>query len=168
MTTFATRVQPNVWVTIQYRLFDSTNEALEEDDREMTYLHGGYGDVFAPVEQALDGVEVGFQTSLYLQPEDTFGDYDAELIRMTTREHLPENLEEGMVFEGVPGEPYDGVMYTVTDIAGDTVILDGNHPLAGMSVRFDLKIVDLVPATPEEIEAELIRSNSGVRPTMLH
>ncbi len=168
MTSSSIRVQPNVWVTIQYRLFDSTNEALEEDDREMTYLHGGYGDVFAPVEQALAGVEVGFHTSLYLQPEDTFGDYDAELIRMTTKEHMPEHLEEGMVFEGVPGQPDDGVMYTVTDIAGYTVILDGNHPLAGMAIRFDLKVVDIVPATAEEIEAEVLRSHSGARPTMLH
>jgi FKBP-type peptidyl-prolyl cis-trans isomerase SlyD len=168
MSNSPSRVQTNVWVTIQYRLFDSSNEPLEEDDREMTYLHGGYGDIFPQVEQALDGAGLDFATSLYLQPEDTFGDYDAELIRMTNRSQLPEHLEEGMVFEGVPGEPDDGLMYTVTDIADDTVILDGNHPLAGMAVRFDLRIVDLVKATAEEIEAEALRSSGGARPGMLH
>jgi FKBP-type peptidyl-prolyl cis-trans isomerase SlyD len=168
MSTSPSRVQTNVWVTIQYRLFDSSNEPLEEDDREMTYLHGGYGDIFPQVEQALDGAGLDFQTSLYLQPEDTFGDYNADLIRMTTRSQLPEHLEEGMVFEGVPGESDDGLMYTVTDIADDTVILDGNHPLAGMAVRFDLKVVDLVKATQEEIEAEALRSSGGARPSMLH
>jgi FKBP-type peptidyl-prolyl cis-trans isomerase SlyD len=166
----ALTAQRNIWVTIQYRLFDSTNEPIEEDDREMTYLHGGYGEVFERIEQIIDSAEVGAQHSVYLEPEDSFGDYDASLIRLAKLADLPDEVEQGMVFEGYPGEPNDGLMYCVTDIAGDSVVLDANHPLAGMSVRFELTVVDLVPATEEEIQAEIERAGIAPAnsPRMLH
>jgi FKBP-type peptidyl-prolyl cis-trans isomerase SlyD len=147
-------IVPNTWVTVSYRLFDSSGEAIEEDEREITYLHGGYGSVFPRIEEALEGQQAGFQTSLYLEPEDTFGDYDAERLRLAPRERFPDTLEPGMTFEGVPGEPPDGELYIVTDIAEDTVVLDSNHPLAGMALRFDLHVIDAWPATAEEIERE--------------
>jgi FKBP-type peptidyl-prolyl cis-trans isomerase SlyD len=62
-----------------------------------------------------------------------------------------------MTFESVPGEPADGELYTVTDITDEVVILDGNHPLAGMSLRFDLEVDDLREATNEEVAAEIER-----------
>jgi FKBP-type peptidyl-prolyl cis-trans isomerase SlyD len=147
-------IVPNTWVTVSYRLFDSSGEPIEEDEREVTYLHGGYGAVFPRIEEALEGREVGYQTSLYLEPEDTFGDYDADRLRLAPRDRFPPTLESGMTFEGVPGEPADGELYIVTDIADDTVVLDSNHPLAGMSLRFDLHVVDAWAATAEEIERE--------------
>jgi FKBP-type peptidyl-prolyl cis-trans isomerase SlyD len=139
------------WVTVHYRLFDSSGEAVENGEREITYLHGGYGDVFEPIERALEGQVAGFETSLYLEPEQTFGDYDPELVRLAPRESLPEKLEEGMGFEGVPGEAPDGRIWIVTDIAGNQVVLDGNHPLAGMALRFELKIIEVSEADEDEI-----------------
>jgi FKBP-type peptidyl-prolyl cis-trans isomerase SlyD len=154
------QIENNVWVTVRYRLFDSQGEALEEGEREWTYLHGGYGAVFAKIETALAGQSVGYTTSLYLEPDDTFGDYDAERLKIAPRSLFPPALEPGMTFENVPGEPSDGELYTVTDLTDDAVVLDGNHPLAGMALRFDLEIEDVHAATPEEVESERLRAET--------
>lgn len=151
-------IEENTWVTVRYRLFDSQGEALEEGDREWTYLHGGYGAIFPKIEAALAGHAAGHTTTLYLEPDDTFGDYDASLLRIAPRARFPDELEPGMTFESVPGESPDGELYTVTDLTEDTVVLDGNHPLAGMALRFDLEVDDVRAATGDEIEAERERA----------
>jgi FKBP-type peptidyl-prolyl cis-trans isomerase SlyD len=151
------QIEKNVWVTVRYRLYDSQGEAIEEGEREVTYLQGGYGSVFEKIETALLGKSLGYRTSLYLEPDDTFGDYNAELLKMAARDVFPDALEPGMTFESVPGEPADGELYTVTDITDEVVILDGNHPLAGMSLRFDLEVDDLREATNDEVAAEIER-----------
>ena len=148
------RIRENVWVTVRYELFDSQGEPLEEGEREWTYLHGGYGVIFPKIEAALEGRAVGDTLSLYLQPEDTFGDYDPELLQLMPRDRFPGALEEGMTFDALPGEAADGQLYTVTDLTDDTVVLDGNHPLAGMALRFEMVIEDLREATDEEVQAE--------------
>lgn len=150
-------VGKDCWVTVHYRLFDSQGEAVEDGEREITYLHGGYGELFEPIEQALEGQSAGFETSLYLEPEDTFGDYDADLIRLAPRARFPDELEEGMSFDGVPGEPADGRIWMVTDISDEAVVLDANHPLAGMALRFELKVIEIREADEEEIAAEQAR-----------
>ena len=149
------------WVTVRYRLFDSDGEPIEDGERELTYLQGGYGAVFPRIEQALAGREPGFQTSLYLPPNDTFGDYDAELVRVAPRGEFPEQLEIGMTFEGLPeddevadDENAEDRLFVVTDFTGDVVVLDGNHPLAGMALRFDVRVIDVREASPDEIERE--------------
>lgn len=150
-------IDAGAWVTVRYRLFDSSGEAVEAGERELTYLHGGYGAVFTAIEAALDGQQAGYATSVYLQPEDTFGDYDPDLIRLVEREQLPAELEEGMTFEALPGEAPDGLLYTVTDVSDRAVVLDGNHPLAGMALRFDLRVTEVRPASDEEIADEIAR-----------
>jgi FKBP-type peptidyl-prolyl cis-trans isomerase SlyD len=150
-------IDNDVWVTLKYRLFDSLGEALEDGARELVYLHGGYGAVFERVEAALSGQGEGYSTSLYLQPKDSFGDYDAELVRLASRDAFPAELEQGMTFEGVPGEEPDGLLYIVTDFTDDSVVLDANHPLAGMALRFDLEVVAVREASVDEVAAERLR-----------
>ena len=154
-------VGDGMWVTVRYRLFDSQGEPLEEGERELTYLQGGSGVVLPKIESALEGGEPGFSTSIYLQPEDAFGDYDAQLVSLAPREEFPAELEVGMTFERLPGdggaeggEETAAGIYTVTDFTEEAVVLDGNHPLAGMALRFDLKLVAVRPATAEELERE--------------
>ena len=156
------------WVTVRYRLYDSDGEPIEDGERELTYLQGGYGSVFPRVEQALVGREAGYQASLYLQPDDTFGDYDAGLVRLAPRAEFPDSIEIGMTFEGVPGEE-EGTgddeeerLYVVTDFTGDVVVLDGNHPLAGMALRFDVRVLSVRAATTAEIERERERAAAEV------
>jgi FKBP-type peptidyl-prolyl cis-trans isomerase SlyD len=152
------QIEADTWVTVRYRLYDGQGEALEEGEREWTYLHGGYGAVFPKIEAALAGRAVGYTTSLYLEPEDTFGDYDADLLKVVPRDRFPATLEPGMTFDAVPGEASDGELYTVTDFTDEAVVLDGNHPLAGMALRFDLEVEDLRDATDAEVEAERQRA----------
>ena len=148
-------VEDDVWVTVRYRLFDALGDALEPTERELTYLQGGYGSVFPGIEAALAGHGVGYVTRVHLEPEDSFGDYDAELVRLAPRAQFPDDLEVGMTFEGVPGEDDgDDMLYIVTDMTDEAVVLDANHPLAGMSLRFDIRVVDLRAASAEEIARE--------------
>ncbi|MCL4184791.1 MAG: peptidylprolyl isomerase [Burkholderiaceae bacterium] len=147
-------VRPGCWVRLHYRLFDAQGEPIEPGERELTYLHGGHGTVFARIESALEGRAAGEALSVYLEPQDSFGDYDAALVRLAPRERFPDELEVGMAFEGVPGEAPDGLIHTVTDFTDDTVVLDANHPLAGMALRFELRVLEVRAATDEEIEHE--------------
>lgn len=150
-------IEDGTWVRLQYRLFDAQGEAIEPDARELEYLHGGYGAVLPALERALAGRAAGERLTVHVEPEDAFGDYDAELVEMVPRHALPDALEAGMTFEGLPGEPQDGPgrrLWTVTDFTDEQVILDGNHPLAGLALRYEITVLALRPAEPEEIEAE--------------
>lgn len=146
-------IAPDRWVHLRYRLFDAQGEAIEAGEREFTYLHGGHGAVFERIEAALEGLAAGDETSLYLEPQDSFGEYDAGLVQLASRAAFPAHLEPGMSFEGVPGQAPDGRIHIVTDVTGDTVVLDANHPLAGMALRFELHVLEVRDATGEEIAA---------------
>lgn len=140
-------------VTLSYQLSDSDGNVLGEAGTELSYLHGGYGGIFALVEAGLVGKQMGEEFSISLQPEDAFGDYDENLIRVEPQSVFPANVEVGMQFEGLPqGEEDDRwVVYTVTDIADGQVVIDGNHPLAGERLIFQCRVQEVRGATAEEI-----------------
>ena len=140
-------------VTLNYKLSDAQGNLIEESREPMVYLHGGYGNTLPKLEEALEGKSVGDKLEVQVEPEDAFGEYDAELVRIESRDRLPSPIEVGMQFEGAPdaSDPEaDTVLFTVTDVADDKVVLDGNHPLAGMALRFALEITALRPASDEE------------------
>jgi FKBP-type peptidyl-prolyl cis-trans isomerase SlyD len=143
------------WVRVRYKLFSFQGEVLEENFRELTYLHGNYGDVLPKIEIALAGHYAGYTKTLFLEPEDAFGEYDADLINQIARSELPMDIEVGMSIEGLPGTSNDGVIYTVTDLTDTIALVDGNHPLAGMGLRFDLEILEVRLADDEDITAHL-------------
>jgi FKBP-type peptidyl-prolyl cis-trans isomerase SlyD len=103
------------------------------------------------VESALDGKEVGDACEIRMEPEDAFGDYDEALVRVESRERFPENVSVGMQFEGAPEGSDKFTIYTVTDIADDRVVVDGNHPLAGQSLVFNCTVTEVRAATEEEV-----------------
>lgn len=140
-------------VTLDYELTDSDGNALGEAGSQMAYLHGGYQGIFPLVEAGLDGKQSGDSMSFSLEPEDAFGDYDENLIRIEPKAVFPANVEVGMQFEGLPqGEEDDRwVVYTVTDIADDKVVIDGNHPLAGERLLFKCQVRDVRTATADEV-----------------
>ncbi|MBE0620032.1 MAG: peptidylprolyl isomerase, partial [Burkholderiales bacterium] len=86
------------------------------------------------------------------EPEDAFGEYDAELVRMAERAQFPPELEVGMQFEQEGGVDDELLIFTVTDVADDQVVLDGNHPLAGVALHFSCTVVAVRAATAGEIE----------------
>lgn len=148
------KIGKNTVVTVRYTLSDAQNNLIEEGQEPMVYLHGGYENTLPKIEEALEGQQTGFETTVQVEPEDAFGDYDPALVKIEPRDRLPEPVEVGMQFEGTPegGEESDDiVIFTVTDIADDKVVLDGNHPLAGMALRFSLNVAEVREATAEEI-----------------
>ncbi len=149
------RIEKNTVVTLSYRLTDAQGEFIEETEEPLVYLHGGYDGIFPRVEEALEGKEAGFKSTFHLEPEDAFGDYDADQVRVEPRGKFPEPLEIGMRFEGVPEDDDDDIeILTVTDLTDDTVVLDANHPLAGVSLRLAVEVIDVRAGTDEEIEHE--------------
>ena len=152
-------------VTIAYELRNGEGEPLEEEGAQVEYLHGGFGGIFPKVEQALEGRDVGHEVQVTLEPEDAFGEYDADLLRVEPRERFPETLEVGMQFEGVPGEREEEArIYTVTDITEDTVVVDANHPLAGERLWFKCAVTEVRRATPDELQHGHVHGDTGVHP----
>jgi FKBP-type peptidyl-prolyl cis-trans isomerase SlyD len=126
-------------------MHDAQNVLLQAPEQPVTYLHGGYGGLLEPLERALEGMQPGAEVRLQLEPEQAFGDYDASLLRVQPVERYGDGLTVGMQVEE------DGAMFTVTDIAGGKAVLDANHPLAGMALRFFLKVLSIRPAAVEEV-----------------
>ena len=150
-------------VKLDYELKASDGELLEDEGSQLEYLHGGFGGIFPKVEEALEGKELGDEMALTLEPDDAFGEYDAELLRVEPRERFPETIEVGMRFEGVPGDRDDeALIYTVTDITPDSVVVDGNHPLAGERLWFKAKVSGLRAATAEELTHGHVHGAHGV------
>lgn len=139
----------NTVVTITFQLFDSNNRLIEEADEPIAYLHGGHSGIFPKVEEALGNKRVGDSVSVTLEPDDAFGDYDAELMRIESLDQLPPEIAVG----GHLVAEQDGheVVWRVTNIADGKAVLDGNHELAGQRLRFDCRVLDIRPATPEEL-----------------
>ena len=147
------KIGKNSVVTLKYRLTDAQNEFIEETDEPVEYLHGGYDGIFPKVEETLEGKEAGYTTTMQLEPQDAFGEYDADQVRVEQRSKFPEPLEVGMRFEGVPeDEDEDPEILTITDLTPETVVLDANHPLAGIALRFSLEVLDVRAASEEELE----------------
>ncbi len=158
------KIAKNTVVTVKYKLSDAQNNLIEDGKEPMVYLHGGYENTLPKIEEELDGKEVGYASTLQIEPDDAFGEYDPTLVKVEPRNRLPEPLEVGMQFEGMPdGADADeeAMIFTVTDIADDKVVLDGNHPLAGMALRFELNVIDVRAATDEEIAHEHVHGAHG-------
>jgi FKBP-type peptidyl-prolyl cis-trans isomerase SlyD len=156
------KIARNSVVTLKYRITDAQNEFIEETEEPVEYLHGGYDGIFPRVEEALEGQETGFKTTMQLEPVDAFGEYDAEQVRVEQRSKFPEPLEVGMRFEGVPeDEDEDPEILTITDLTPETVVLDANHPLAGIALRFSLEVLDVRAASEEELEHGHVHGEHG-------
>lgn len=159
------RVESGKVITVDFELRDAQGELIQEKGSDpIVYLHGADAEVFPKIQEALDGKEIGEEVYVQLEPEDAFGDFDPELMRIEEMANFPEDLEIGMQLEEVPTEGEDeadlkaddentgfGRLWTVTDIAEGKVVLDGNHPFAGIALRYALKVVDIREASAEEI-----------------
>lgn len=145
------QISKNTVVTLDYHVIDADGKVVDGGEQPLSYLHGGYSGIFPLIEDALEGKVVGDKVELKLQPVDAFGDYDADLIRIEPRSAFPEQIELGMQFEGVTAEGGGEMLYTVTDIVEDKVVVDGNHPLAGIAMIFSCTVADVRQASDEEI-----------------
>jgi FKBP-type peptidyl-prolyl cis-trans isomerase SlyD len=160
------KIAKNTVVTVNYKLSDAQGNLIEESSEPMVYLHGGYENTLPRIEEALDGQVAGFQTTIQLEPEDAFGEYDSSLVKIEERSRLPEPVEVGMQFEGSAedSEDEDSIIFTVTEVADGKVVLDGNHPLAGIALRFTLDVADVRPASDEEVAHQHVHGAHGHHP----
>jgi len=143
-------------VALTWTLKDTLGEELDVLEKPVDFLVGGT-DLFKKIEEALQGHEPGAKIELQLEPEEAFGDFNDQLVFLEPRTRFPAELEEGMTFEGHalpqgcnPDAPKD-VLYTVTDLYPEHVVLDGNHPLSGIALRLFLKVELVRDATEDEI-----------------
>jgi FKBP-type peptidyl-prolyl cis-trans isomerase SlyD len=142
-------------VALTWTLTDAIGDVLDVLDEPVEFLVGGR-DLLAKIEEALQGHEPGARLDLHLEPQDAFGDYDEQLVFLEPRGIFPKELEEGMTFEGLPAGATSkdvpaGQLLTVTEIYPEHVVVDGNHPLAGMALRLKLKVEGVREATADEI-----------------
>ena len=154
------KITKNSLVTIEYTLKDETGEILDSSAEmgPLEYIHG-YGMIVPGLEVALMGKDEGEELSITVAPKDAYGEFEENLIFKVDKKQFPPDvkIEVGMEFE-TDGAHSRGVR--VVEIGDDTVTIDANHPLAGETLHFDIKILSSRMATDEEI-AELFSHSCG-------
>ena len=142
-------------VSLTWRLEDAQNQRIDTQAEPLEFFYGG-DDLLEKIEQVLEGQTTGFAGRVQLEPEQAFGEYRPELVCFEARERFPASVEPGMQLDGLPegcateGMPSDAI-YTVTEVYPEHVVLDANHPLAGMALRLSLQVADVRAASDEEI-----------------
>ena len=145
-------------VTITYKV--TTPQGKPLDGGSLSYLHGGYENIFPKVEAALEGQAVGFSTALDLAAEDAFGERDEGLVRTIPKSEFPPGVKVGGQLQAVDNEGQPQV-FNVVKIKGPEVHLDGNHPLAGQALTFSCKVTEVRAASPEEIAHRHVHGAHG-------
>jgi len=150
------KISPPCVVALTWTLKDSLGEILDELTEPVEFLVGG-DDLLAKIDQSLIGLGAGDKLKLHLEPEDAFGLFNEELIFLEPRTLFPAEIEVGMTIEGhaLPvgcnADAPSDVFYTVTDLYPDHVVLDGNHPLAGLSLYIDMRVAQVREASADEV-----------------
>ena len=145
-------------VSLSYQLSTPAGKPLDKGD--LSYLHGGYENIFAKVEAALDGQTTGFTAALDLAVEDAFGARDESLVRSIPKSEFPPGVKVGGQLQGAgaDGQPQ---MFNVVKIKGPEVHLDANHPLAGQALKFACKVTGVRTASAEEIAHRHVHGEHG-------
>jgi FKBP-type peptidyl-prolyl cis-trans isomerase SlyD len=144
------KITQNTVVTLTFRVTDAQGKLLEDGKEPRSYLHGGHNNTLPGIEKALEGQEVGYAATLVLPPEDAFGLRDDSLVTTIPKSEFPPGVKVGGQLQGHDDQGRQQV-FTVMKIKGSSVHLDGNHPLAGQTLRFAVKVVDVQPASAEEV-----------------
>lgn len=148
------QITDNKVVSFHYTLTNDAGEVIDSSSGEapLPYLHGA-GNIVPGLELALEGKQTGDKLKVSLDPADAYGEFNPELIEVVTADLFDDVdvVEEGMEFQT---EDQDGeiIVIRVTKVDGDNITIDGNHPLAGQQLNFDIEITDIRDATAEEIE----------------
>jgi FKBP-type peptidyl-prolyl cis-trans isomerase SlyD len=154
------KIEKNTAVTLSYKVSDAQGKLLEASTEPMVYLHGGYDNTFPKVEAALEGQLPGYQITLDLQAEDAFGLRDESLVQSIPKTQFPPGVKVGgqLQTQGADGHAQ---VFTVMKIKGDTVMLDGNHPMAGRALRFAVKVLEVRVASEEEVAHRHVHGAHG-------
>ena len=165
-STFSGSITPNSVVALTWVLKDMQGDVLDTLQDPLEFFLGGE-DLLPSIVSALLQHQAGDTVQLHLEPEQAFGDYDETLVFVEPRDGFPDELEEGMVFDGHAMPPGcssampQEALYIVTDIYPEHIILDGNHPLAGKALRFSATVTEVRPASSEEIAHRHVHGGHG-------
>jgi len=145
------RVAPGHLVTIEYSLYDEDGKVIDstEGDEPYTYIQG-YGQVVPGLEKALAGLKPGDRRKVTVNPEEGFGLHDPAKVFKEAREKLDAEVQVGHVLEVEVDEDHSSELLVIS-VDDNSVILDGNHPLAGRRLVFDVRVVGVRPATLKEL-----------------
>lgn len=144
-------VANNKVVYLIYSILDQNGEVFEQYDMPIGYVHGANSGLFEKIETTLAGHQEGERVEIVLTPADGFGEHQPELTFTDNIDNVPPQFRRvgaAVSFENEAGETKE---FRVTKIEDGKLTVDGNHPLAGQTVRFIVNIVDIRDATPEEI-----------------
>jgi len=152
-------------VTLTWKLSDAQNAPIDELAEPTEFFYGG-DDLLPKVEEALEGQASGYDVQLQIEPEHAFGDYKSELVCFEDRALFPDGVEVGMQFEGLPdgaatADMPEDTVYTVTEVYPEHVVLDGNHPLAGMALRMHITVRGVRAATADELAARSVQDDAA-------
>ena len=154
----AMQITQDTAVTLKYQVTTPAGKALQSG--HLSYLHGGYDNIFPKVEAALQGQAVGFALTLDLSAEDAFGARDESLVRVIPKSEFPPGVKVGGQLQGA-GDDGQPRVFNVVKIKGPEVHLDGNHELAGQALRFSCTVTDVRQATAEEITHRHVHGTHG-------
>jgi len=158
------KIAKDTVVSLSYELIDLSDSAvLEKSNDPISYVHGGYDGIFPTVEEALHGKNVGDKISVKMEPEDAFGEYEHDLVRVESRDSFPKDIEVGMQLEGgaEDDDDEDYMLYTIVEITDKEVTVDGNHPLAGKTLNFNATVTAVRSATKEELDHGHVHGDGG-------
>jgi FKBP-type peptidyl-prolyl cis-trans isomerase SlyD len=147
------QIANNAVVAIDYTLRDTEGEVIDAspEGQPLQYLHGA-GNIIPGLEKALEGREAGEDVDVSIPPEEAYGERDDRLQQDVPRSMFEgvDNIEAGMRFQA---QTQSGTqVVTVAAVSGDQVTVDANHPLAGQTLNFKVKVSDVREASDEEIE----------------
>ncbi len=155
------RIEKDVVVGIDYRLTLDDGTMVDSTDERgpLEYLHG-HGNLIPGLEKALEGLGVGADLSMTFPPDEGYGDRESDKIVEVNKEQLGFEPEVGTV---VAARLPDGreQHLLIAEIAGDKVTLDGNHPLAGQNLHFEVSVASMREATSQELSAKSVETPSA-------
>lgn len=156
------QIADNTVVTIDYTLKDDAGNILDSSsDGQFAYLHGA-NNIIPGLESALTGKSSGDQVDVTVSPAEGYGEHNDNMVQAVPRDMFDseQEIQVGMQFHAQSPEG-EMIVVTVTDIEGDDITVDGNHPLAGKNLNFDVKVVDVREATSEEIDHGHVHGPGG-------
>ena len=157
------KITKDMFVVLTYELYDDKSELLEKIDNPVTHIHGEGKKLLPIIENSLEGKISGDEIEVQVKPEDGFGQYDPSLVISDNLENVTDEfrkVDETIAFVSKSGDTKD---FKVTEINDKTIVLDGNHYLAGKSLLYKIKILDVREATQydrEQAQLEFLRSKA--------
>lgn len=147
------KIEKNTVATVNYALKNDAGETIDSSEEAgPIMLLAGAGEMIPGLEKALEGREKGDKFNVTIQPEDAYGERNDQMIERVPRANFPgiEDIEAGMMFQTMDNAEQPMVV-RVLEVDDEFVTVDGNHPMAGAVLNFDLEVVDVRAATEEEI-----------------